>query len=535
VSSSASPVADALTPADTHRWAVAAASAASALGGLRLLDAASDARFRPVLRALIDEVVGGVGGVRAGANPDGDVVEWVLRDVPADSDEVAPAVEELAGAGGPMLRALAAVHGAVTRGERPCDVTTFELLAVQERIERLARPLNAVVATIPAPLRAVAGPLAGRAVGIKDTVAVRGVPMRCGSPASDPAPSTEDAVLVRRLREAGAEVVATTQCLEYAAGFAHPDIGDTRNPHDPAVTSGGSSGGSAALVAAGVCSMAVGTDCGGSVRIPAAYCGVVGVKPSYGLVPMDGVHPLSPTCDHVGVLADSVPAAGALLSVLASWPLLAGAEPSNAPLTLGVLTEQFDDPSVTAAAGDCFAAALDALAAAGVAVRQLTPSWCSRLPDLDEVLAVIVSHEAYLVHRDRDTSGYADGTLALLELGASQTDQDLAAAHRATRQLVAEIDASLAGVAALIGPTVGFVAPEHDPPFGIDENAESRFTGPYNLSGHPVVSLPVPVPAGALPVGIQLAAARGADEQLLAAAAVVETSLDRSITMEGRR
>ena len=91
-----------------------------------------------------------------------------------------------------------------------------------------------------------------------------------------------------RLRAAGAEVFATSQCLEYAAGFAHPEIGDTRNPRDPSRTSGGSSGGSAALVAAGVCDLAIGTDTGGSIRIPAAYCGIVGLKPTYGLVPVDG-------------------------------------------------------------------------------------------------------------------------------------------------------------------------------------------------------------------------------------------------------
>jgi aspartyl-tRNA(Asn)/glutamyl-tRNA(Gln) amidotransferase subunit A len=196
-----------------------------------------------------------------------------------------------------------------------------------------------------------------------------------------------------------------------------------------------------------------------------------------------------------------------------------------ARLTLGVLVEQFDDPSVTPEAADSFSAALDSLAAAGVVLRPVTAPWCARLPDLDEDLAVIVSHEAYAVHRDRDSSRYADGTRALLELGASQTDDDLAAAHRSTGRLVGEIDSTMLGVDALIGPTVGFWAPEHDPPFGIDENAESRFTGPYNLSGHPVVSLPVPVPAGSLPLAVQLAAARGADAQLLAAATAVEACL----------
>ena len=159
---------------------------------------------------------------------------------------------------------------------------------------------------------------------MKDIIAVAGLPTRCGSPASDPAPATADATVVHRLRAAGAEVFATTQCLEYAAGFAHPEIGDTRNPRDPSRTSGGSSGGSAAVVAAGVCELALGTDTGGSVRIPAAYCGVVGLKPSYGALPTTGVFPLSPTCDHVGTLTATVAGSALLYGVLAGEDAPAG-------------------------------------------------------------------------------------------------------------------------------------------------------------------------------------------------------------------
>src|SRR5262249_34046398 len=125
-----------------------------------------------------------------------------------------------------------------------------------------------------------------------------GGPPPSAAPPAAPRPAAVAAVVVRRLREAGAEVFATTQCLEYAAGFAHPEIGDTRNPRDPSRTSGGSSGGSAALVAAGVCDLALGTDTGGSVRIPAAYCGAPGLKPTYGPVPGAGGHPLAPSARH---------------------------------------------------------------------------------------------------------------------------------------------------------------------------------------------------------------------------------------------
>jgi ketopantoate reductase len=181
----------------------------------------------------------------------------------------------LAGRGGVLTGRLVELVQAIEQGRRPCAPSTLDLLAAHERLERLGRPLNAVCAAIAAPDRAnmvpgapgvAAGPLAGRPVGVKDIIAVAGVPTRCGSPASDPRPASQDAAVVRRLRAAGAEVFATTQCLEYAAGFAHPEVGDTRNPRDPSRTSGGSSGGSAALVAAGVCDLALGTDTGRLLR-----------------------------------------------------------------------------------------------------------------------------------------------------------------------------------------------------------------------------------------------------------------------------
>jgi aspartyl-tRNA(Asn)/glutamyl-tRNA(Gln) amidotransferase subunit A len=317
-------------------------------------------------------------------------------------------------------------------------------------------------------------------------------------------------------------VFATTQCLEYAAGFAHPEVGDTRNPHDPSRTSGGSSGGSAALVAAEVCDLALGTDTGGSVRIPAAYCGVVGLKPSYGLLPLDGVFPLSPSCDHAGTLTATVAAAADLLPVLAdSLP----PDPSDlsgpVTFTVGVLVAQLADPSVTPAVRDAIRSALVVLAAAGWRITELTAPWLDELAAWDDVLAVIVSREAYLVHKDRDTSRYADGTRALLAFGASVSDTRYAAALGRRAELTDAIEASLARVDVLAGPTVGYQAPEQDPPFGAgDDNGESRFTGPYNLTGHPAVSLPVP--AAGLPAGLQLAGRRGADAALLRVAAAAE-------------
>src|SRR6185312_12247910 len=447
---------------------------------------------------------------RRSASPHSEVyLDLAVRHRPAD-------VPALTGErDGVLLARAGELVRAIEQGRRSCSPSTLDLLATHERLERLGRPLNAVCSAIGAPDRARTGPLAGRPVGVKDIIAVAGVPTRCGSPASDPRPAVADAVLVRRLREAGAEVFATTQCLEYAAGFAHPEVGDTRNPRDPSRTSGGSSGGSAALVAAEVCDLALGTDTGGSVRIPAAYCGVVGLKPSYGLLPLDGVFPLSPSCDHAGTLTATVAAAADLLPVLAGSRPADPSDPSGpVTFTVGVLVAQLADPSVTPAVRDAIRSALVVLAAAGWRITELTAPWLDELAAWDDVLAVIVSREAYLVHQDRDTSRYADGTRALLAFGASVSDTRYAAALARRAELAAAIEASLARVDVLAGPTVGYQAPEQDPPFGAgDDNGESRFTGPYNLTGHPAVSLPVP--ATGLPAGLQLAGRRGADAVLL--------------------
>jgi Asp-tRNA(Asn)/Glu-tRNA(Gln) amidotransferase A subunit family amidase len=451
----------------------------------------------------------------------------------------------LGGLAGPLIHQLVELVQSIERGARSCSRANLDLLAAYERLERLGRPLNAVASVIGAPERAEppaeGGPLAGRPVAVKDIIAVAGVPTRCGSPASDPGPACRDADLVDRLRAAGAEVFATTQCLEYAAGFAHPEIGDTRNPRDPSRTSGGSSGGSAAVVAAGVCDLAIGTDTGGSVRIPAAYCGVVGFKPSYDLLPLGGVFPLSPACDHAGTLTSTVAGAAELLAVLAG-PGPAGGEPSPAggepgpargepgpagsagqppSFTVGVLAAQLADPSVTPEVHEAIRAALSRLAGAGWEIRELAAPWLDRLPEWDHALAVIVAREAAAVHAGRDTSRYADGTRALLAFGASVSDEQYAAAVQRRTELAAAIDSSLADVDVLAGPTVGYQAPEEDPPFGTGEDhGEGRFTGPYNLTGHPAVSLPVP--AAGLPAGLQLAGRLGGDWGLLRVAAAAE-------------
>jgi aspartyl-tRNA(Asn)/glutamyl-tRNA(Gln) amidotransferase subunit A len=140
------------------------------------------------------------------------------------------------------------------------------------------------------------------------------------------APAIVDAPVIARLRAAGADVFCRAALLEYAAGALHPDIPETRNPFDERRTAGGSSGGSAALVGVGACRVALGTDTGGSIRLPAHYCGVVGFKPSHGAVDAAGVQPLAPSLDHVGLLTTGVAEAIAAFAVIADRPAAPPAE-----------------------------------------------------------------------------------------------------------------------------------------------------------------------------------------------------------------
>jgi 2-dehydropantoate 2-reductase len=433
-----------------------------------------------------------------------------------------------------LIRRTAELIAAIEAGTRTCCRENLDLLAAYERLDRLGRPLNAVVSVAGAPRRSATGPLSGRPVAVKDIITVAGLPTSCGSPSTSAAPATADAALVGRLRAAGAEVFATAQCLEFAAGFAHPRVGDTRNPRDPARTSGGSSGGSAALVAAGVCDLAIGTDTGGSIRIPAAYCGVVGLKPTYGLVPTDGVFPLSPSLDHAGTLtataADGIALLQAIAEPLPAAPVV-GVTAVGVPV-LGVLSAQLADPSVTPEVRGAVRAALDQLTAAGWQLREVKPPWLAEPHRWEEALTVIVAREAVTSHAGRDPSQYAAGTRALLAFGAAVTQAQYARARAAQAELTAAVEETLACVDALAGPTVGYCAPEQDPPFGTgDDNAEGRFTGPYNLTGHPAVSIPVPAPG--LPVGLQLAGRRDNDLALLELAAAAEIALRGRADPEG--
>ena len=421
---------------------------------------------------------------------------------------------------GPLVRRTGELIHAIEDGRRVCERANLDLLAAYERLERLGRPLNAVIDVVDAPDRAGSGPLHGLAVAVKDNMDMRGLVTTNASTVGVPPPAADDAEVVARLRAAGADLFCKTNLLEYAAGSVNPTYGMTFNPLNRGRTSGGSSSGSAALVGAGVCHHATGTDTGGSIRIPAAYCGIVGLKPTYGLVPIAGVFELSPTLDHAGPLARTVRGAADLLAVLSGEPC--PVEPVRG-VRVGVLGRHLAEPQLRAGVRDRVREAVELLAGLGFDTREVD---VEELDTADETLGTIVLYEAWQAHRSRyeaEADLYGPGTRHLLELGREISEDRYRAALADRDRITAGFEGVLAEVDVLAGPTVAYVAPPEDPPFGTpDGDVEARFTGPYNLTGMPAISVPCGPAEDGLPAGLQLAAARGRDAFLLSVAAAHE-------------
>lgn len=367
------------------------------------------------------------------------------------------------------------------------------------------------------------GPLHGIPVAIKDIIDVAGALTGYGTRARPPDSPSVDAPLVARLRAAGAVILGKTNLLEYAYGIAHPAIGQTNNPHNPSRTSGGSSGGSAAAVAAGIVPLAIGTDTGGSIRGPASYCGVVGLKPTYGLVPTEGVFQLSWTLDHAGPIARSVADTALGLAVLSGTlaPLTAV---SIRGLRIGRIKRHFGSHEVTPGVRKALDAAMERLRAAGAAIVDID---IPELAGANHALMTIVQPEASLIHEallPQNPEGYAPRTRAQLEAGHSIPVIEYVRAMRQCALIRSALEVAFATVDALASPTVPFVAPESDPQIE-DGDGELLSCGVANVTGHPAISLNAGVSEG-LPVGLQLIGRYGHDAGLLAAAAAIEAALE---------
>ncbi len=363
------------------------------------------------------------------------------------------------------------------------------------------------------------GPLHGIPVAIKDIINVAGAPTAYGSKVMQPVVAQTDAPLVARLRAAGAIILGKTQCLEYAYGVAHPLIGQTNNPLDPARTAGGSSGGSAAAVADGIVPAAIGTDTGGSIRIPAAYCGIVGLKPSFGSVPLEGVFPLSQSLDHAGPITHTVADAALVLACIAgqAMPLT-----DVGPLRIGVLRQHFPKDPANHAIGQAIEAALARLS--GHHQRDIS------IPMLDTATGVLMDllwPEAALIHAAlsrHNPSGYAPATLSQIRTGEGIAATAYIAARQQQSYARAAVEAAFDRYDVLLSPTVPFTAPFEDPEIADGGDSEISATGFANLTGHPSIALPCGM-IDCLPVSLQLTGRLGGDAALLSAAVNIERAL----------
>ncbi|HVT60418.1 MAG TPA: amidase [Thermoanaerobaculia bacterium] len=389
------------------------------------------------------------------------------------------------------------------------------LLPEPGRFDRLRREARALLVRYPRP--ASRPPLFGVAVAVKDVFRVEDWPTRAGSQLPAELFTGPEADCVTRLKQAGALVLGKTVSTE----FAYFAPGATRNPHHLEHTPGGSSSGSAAAVGAGLCPLALGTQTIGSTIRPAAYCGVVGFKPSYGRISAAGLIPLAPSLDHVGVLAAEVAVAEAAAALLCrDW---------RAPALLRRRRPRLGVPEgpylAHASAGGLasFRATCERLAAAGFAVEPV-----AALPDFDEIVArniLVVAAEAAAVHAPwfgRYRELYHPRSAELIErgqqVGRAALVRALAGREELRRELETLMDAHR--LDAWLSPSAPGPAPH-----GLESTGDPVMNVPWTHAGLPALGLPSAMSPEGLPLGLQVVGRYGGDEALLAAGRVLERTL----------
>ncbi len=431
---------------------------------------------------------------------------------------------------------------AMARGDLSSEALTEACLA---RIAARDREINAYITVMADEARAAArvtdreraagrprGPLHGIPVSVKDLVDLRGIRTTAGSKVRRDCVATADAPAMTALREAGVVFVGKTNLHEFAFGTTNEDsgFGPTKNPLDLSRSPGGSSGGSAASVVAGMALASIGTDTGGSIRIPSAACGLVGLKPTLGELDTAGVVPLSHTMDHLGPIARTVGDA-ALLYRAMKRVALDHPWPTPLPLAevrIGIPRAYFFD-RLDADVRRSVDRAMDRLRAQGVTFVEVR---VPHAPDIAPIYLHIVLAEAAAYHAatlDRQPQDYTAPVRIRLEMGRYVLAEDYVRALRGRAVLRREVDAALSGVHALITPTLPVVAT----PLGaatVDmggtsepvRNATLRLTQLFDVTGHPAITLPAEPAPSELPCGVQLVGAFGRTEALLQLATACE-------------
>ena len=324
----------------------------------------------------------------------------------------------------------------------------------------------------------------------------------------------ETAKAVRLLEAAGYTSVGKTNLHEFAYGVTsmNPHFGWVPNPVAPGRIAGGSSGGSAAALAAGLADAALGSDTGGSIRIPAAYCGIVGFKPTFGLVPLDGCWPLAPSYDHAGPMARTVRECAAMLEPLAG---VGGVPVALADLRVAIAWTEEAQPGVRARVEE----------AAGHFPQCEHIDFPSGRGHLNVFLREVAEVHAPLFEEHADSYG-ADVARKLHELCFPLTDAEFEQGERARATLRDEAPAALEGFDLLLTPTQGFVAPTYQE--AADDSLRlgiTRFTNPFNALGWPALALPCGTAEHGLPASVQLVGRTGADALVLGAGMALERGL----------
>jgi len=331
----------------------------------------------------------------------------------------------------------------------------------------------------------------GTLVAVKDLVDVKGMATTAGGIILPDVPAAADAPVIKRIRAAGCLIVGKANLHEFAYGVTsvNPHYGTVRNPHDPGRVAGGSSGGSAVAVAAGMCDWAIGSDTGGSIRIPASLCGVSGFKPAFGSIDVGGVIPLSKSLDTLGPIAPDIQ------STARAYTMMSG---EDVPL------DRLSRPRLAVPAGwvrdlDSPTSAAWALVSQGLPEVQFMDHG-----RLFEVGLTILLFEAAAYHRRWATEfpdKYGADVLRLIRRGLEVPAVDYGKATKERQELELMAQGAMDGIDALVLPATGIVAPAVDAGQEVREPL-ARFTRPFNTTHQPVAVLPAP--ARGLPVGIQV-------------------------------
>ena len=435
--------------------------------------------------------------------------------------------------------------------------------ALLERIARHDAALGAFRQVLDAPARAEAsalteelaagrsrGPLHGIPFVVKELIDVGGAAGCCGSKVLAGRISRHDAEVVRRLRAAGGIVLGVTRSHEFGWGITtqHAELGSTRNPWDPSLVPGGSSGGSAVAVATGMAPLALGTDAGGSIRIPASACGIAGLKPTFGRVSKQGVVPLAPSLDHIGVLGREVGDLAAALEALAGFDPGDPTMPADPPPLLpfpgteslaGIRVAVLPALHLTPLSPDYAAAFHKSRAAAAAAGAKVLEVGFAHPERVRPAFAAIQMAEAYHAHAatlgtyPARASDYGPDVRERLEMAAAVTLKDYLEARaesllvrRRFEAVFREADVVLTPVMA--GPPSSVADPDRVSHLGGTipfRDLVMPYTVPQNLTGLPAVAVPAGFDSGGVPIGIQVTAPWWREDLALQVGAVLHRRL----------